>query len=84
MAWFDHLLTTFYTAKWQVTAGQAIYYRIAVDLVGVPELLHFRYYPSAILYAIYAGFVIWGFIVWLRLSRAEAGHRVGTPAPATA
>ena len=27
---------------------------IAVDIVGVPELLHFHYYPSAIMYAIYA------------------------------
>jgi nicotinamide mononucleotide transporter len=42
---------------------------IAVDLVGVPELLHFGYYPSAVLYAVYAGFVIWGFVVWLRISR---------------
>ncbi|GID27400.1 hypothetical protein Abr02nite_23830 [Paractinoplanes brasiliensis] len=33
------------------------------------ELLHFGYYPSAILYAVYAAFVIWGFVVWLRLSR---------------
>jgi nicotinamide mononucleotide transporter len=40
---------------------------IAVDVVGVPELLHFHYYPSAVLYAIYAGFVIWGFFVWRRL-----------------
>ena len=45
---------------------------IAVDLVGVPELLHFRYYPSAILYAVYAAFVIWGFVVWLRISRTAA------------
>ncbi|XVU23515.1 nicotinamide mononucleotide transporter family protein [Actinoplanes sp. CA-054009] len=44
---------------------------IAVDLVGVPELLHFRYYPSAVLYAVYAAFVIWGFVVWLRLTRTE-------------
>lgn len=42
---------------------------IAVDLVGVPELIHFEYYPSAALYAIYAAFVIWGFVVWLRVSR---------------
>ena len=41
---------------------------IAVDLVGVPELLHFHYYPSAVLYAVYAAFVIWGFVVWLRLT----------------
>ena len=46
---------------------------IAVDLVGVPELLHFQYYPSAALYAVYAGFVVWGFVVWLRVTR-------GTPA----
>lgn len=51
---------------------------IAVDLVGVPELLHFRYYPSAILYAVYAAFVIWGFLVWLRISQAE-----GTTTPLT-
>ncbi|MEP6525585.1 MAG: nicotinamide mononucleotide transporter family protein [Nocardioidaceae bacterium] len=44
---------------------------IAVDLVGVPELLHFHYYPSAVLYGIYTGFVIWGFTVWLRVARRE-------------
>jgi nicotinamide mononucleotide transporter len=54
---------------------------IAVDLVGVPELLHFRYYPSAILYGVYAAFVIWGFVVWLRISRAEPGPPAGQAAP---
>jgi nicotinamide mononucleotide transporter len=53
---------------------------IAVDLVGVPELLHFRYYPSAILYAVYAAFVIWGFIVWLGISRTIAPQRLADPA----
>jgi nicotinamide mononucleotide transporter len=43
---------------------------IAVDAVGVPELLHFRFYPSATLYALYGAFVIWGFVVWLRIERA--------------
>ena len=52
---------------------------IAVDLVGVPELLHFGYYPSAILYAVYAGFVIWGFVVWLRISRQERPPRLDEP-----
>lgn len=52
---------------------------IAVDLVGVPELLHFRYYPSAILYAVYAAFVIWGFVVWLRISRRERAPRLDDP-----
>jgi nicotinamide mononucleotide transporter len=53
---------------------------IAVDLVGVPELLHFRYYPSAILYAVYAAFVIWGFVVWLGVSRAIVRQRLDDPA----
>ncbi|MFD1826862.1 MULTISPECIES: nicotinamide riboside transporter PnuC [Mumia] len=45
---------------------------IAVDLVGIPELLYFEYYPSAVLYAVYAGFVVWGLVVWLRAARDEA------------
>ncbi|TNC44127.1 nicotinamide riboside transporter PnuC [Mumia zhuanghuii] len=44
---------------------------IAVDLVGIPELLYFQYYPSAVLYAVYAGFVVWGLVVWLRAARDE-------------
>jgi nicotinamide mononucleotide transporter len=56
---------------------------IAVDLVGVPELLHFGYYPSAILYAVYAGFVIWGFVVWLGVSRTILQHRLSDPAMET-
>ncbi len=55
---------------------------IVVDLVGIPELLHFHYYPSAVLYAVYAAFVIWGFVVWLGISRVEvpAPPRVADPA----
>jgi nicotinamide mononucleotide transporter len=44
---------------------------VAVDLVGVPELLHFKFYPSALLYGIYAVFVVWGFVTWLRVARIE-------------
>ena len=44
---------------------------IAVDLVGVPLLWHSQYYPTAILYVVYGGLVIWGFVVWLRASRTE-------------
>ena len=44
---------------------------IGVDIVGVPLLLHSGYVPTAVLYAIYAGFVIYGFTVWLKASRAE-------------
>jgi nicotinamide mononucleotide transporter len=53
---------------------------IAVDLVGVPELLHFHYYPSAVLYAVYAGFVIWGFFTWLRVARTQV-EPLGSAAP---
>ena len=45
---------------------------IAVDLVGVPLLSHTGYYPTAVLYAVYGGFVIYGFVVW-----------VGPPAPSS-
>ncbi|MGX6607129.1 nicotinamide mononucleotide transporter family protein [Micromonosporaceae bacterium Da 78-11] len=56
---------------------------IMVDLVGVPELLHFGYYPSAILYAVYAAFVVWGFVVWLRISRSAPPPRLDDPAMET-
>ncbi|MEU2033111.1 nicotinamide mononucleotide transporter family protein [Nocardia amamiensis] len=48
---------------------------IAVDLVGIPLLVRAGYYPSATLYLIYAGFVVWGFLVWVRTLRrgADAG-----------
>jgi nicotinamide mononucleotide transporter len=42
---------------------------IGVDAVGVPLLLHARFYPSATLYLVYGVFVIWGFVVWLRTTR---------------
>lgn len=45
---------------------------IAVDLVGVPLLWHSGYYPSAVLYAVYGAFVLWGFVVWRRAARVEA------------
>jgi nicotinamide mononucleotide transporter len=52
---------------------------IGVDVVGVPELLHYHYYPSAVLYAIYAAFVVWGFFVWRRVARTEASDHRFTP-----
>ncbi|GAA4125683.1 nicotinamide riboside transporter PnuC [Nocardioides fonticola] len=42
---------------------------IAVDAVGVPLLWHSGYYPTAVLYLVYGGLVIWGFVVWLRVAR---------------
>lgn len=44
---------------------------VLVDVVGVPLLLVAGYYPSAILYMVYGGFVIWGLGVWLRAQRRE-------------
>jgi nicotinamide mononucleotide transporter len=44
---------------------------IAVDVVGVPLLWHSQYYPTAVLYVVYGGLVVWGFVVWLRASRVE-------------
>jgi nicotinamide mononucleotide transporter len=44
---------------------------IGVDLVGVPLLWHSHYYPTAILYVVYGGLVVWGFVVWLRATWRE-------------
>ncbi len=44
---------------------------IAVDLVGVPLLVHSGYIPTAVLYGFYAIFVIYGFVAWVRASRTE-------------
>ena len=53
---------------------------ISVDLVGVPTLLRAGLYPSAVLYAVYGAFVLWGFVVWLRVARDERPHSIGDPA----
>ena len=56
---------------------------IAVDLVGVPLLWHSQYYPTAVLFVVYGGLVVWGFVVWLKASRVESpdpvGDRVSAP-----
>ncbi|AWH93303.1 nicotinamide mononucleotide transporter family protein [Dietzia lutea] len=51
---------------------------IAVDIVGVPLLLKAGYYPSAVLYLVYAAFVIWGFVVWWRVDLAERAAALRT------
>jgi nicotinamide mononucleotide transporter len=43
---------------------------IAVDTVGVPLLLQGRFYPSAAMYGVYGLFCAWGFVSWMRISRA--------------
>jgi len=52
---------------------------IGVDLVGVPLLLRAHLYPSALLYVVYGAFVVWGFVVWLKVSRTEP---IPAPVPA--
>ncbi|MBB2987813.1 nicotinamide riboside transporter PnuC [Terracoccus luteus] len=44
---------------------------IAVDLVGVPLLVHSGYLPTAVLYGVYSVFVLYGFVAWVRASRTE-------------
>jgi nicotinamide mononucleotide transporter len=48
---------------------------IAVDMVGVPLLIHSHFYPTAVLFVIYGGLVIYGFFVWLKASRTESPDR---------
>ena len=48
---------------------------IAVDIVGVPLLLIAGYYPSAIMYMVYGGFCVVGFVSWLRLERQGRGQQ---------
>ena len=55
---------------------------IAVDLVGVPLLIHSHFYPTAFLFAVYGGLVIYGFFVWLKASRTESPDRELSEVPA--
>ncbi len=57
---------------------------ILVDLVGVPMGFATGYVPTAVMYIFYGLFVIYGFVVWLRISRAEgtAGSASGVPVEA--
>ncbi|MBY4401005.1 nicotinamide mononucleotide transporter [Rhodococcus fascians] len=49
---------------------------IAVDIVGVPLLVIAGFYPSAVLYLVYAGFVTWGFVVWLRIQNKPLDQKM--------
>ena len=51
---------------------------MAVDAVGLPELIYSKYYPSAALYALYGGLVVVGFFQWLRVTR-DARRSEGAP-----
>lgn len=47
---------------------------ILVDLVGVPMGFATGYVPTAVMYIFYGAFVVYGFLVWLRISRTEAAQ----------
>lgn len=51
---------------------------IAVDVVGIPLLVVAGFYPSAALYLVYAGFVAWGFAVWLRIQNKYIGQKMAS------
>jgi len=54
---------------------------IGVDVVGVPLLVRAHLYPSAILYLVYGGFVVWGFVVWLRTTQSRPDDPATVPTP---
>jgi nicotinamide mononucleotide transporter len=58
-------------ATWGMAKGWTEFWLIwiAVDLVGVPLLISAGYYASALLYAFYGLFTLFGFITWMRVQR---------------
>ncbi|GAA1639429.1 nicotinamide riboside transporter PnuC [Catellatospora bangladeshensis] len=57
---------------------------LAVDAVGVPLLIKSHFYPSAVLYLVYGGLVLYGFTVWLRSAERPAPRPTPLDQPATA
>jgi nicotinamide mononucleotide transporter len=60
-----------FLATWGMAKGWTEFWLIwiAVDLVGVPLLVSAGYYASALLYAFYGVFTLFGFITWARIQR---------------
>lgn len=56
---------------------------IAVDLVGVPLLWTANYYPSALMYVVYGGFCVLGFVTWWRLDHRRTAEAAVDRAAAT-
>ena len=57
---------------------------IGVDAVGVPLLLTAGFYPSALLYAVYGGFCVAGFVAWVRVHRRQPSTAARTYAEVSA
>lgn len=60
-----------FLATWGMAKGWTEFWLIwiAVDLVGVPLLVSAGFYASALLYAFYGVFTLFGFIAWSRVQR---------------
>jgi nicotinamide mononucleotide transporter len=71
-------------ATWGMAKGWTEFWLIwiAVDLVGVPLLISAGYYVSALLYAFYGLFTLFGFITWMRVQRLTT-EREPSRAPTT-
>lgn len=49
---------------------------ILVDIVGVTTLVQAGFYPTAVMYLVYGGFCVWGFLTWVKVKRdLEHGMR---------
>lgn len=67
------ILTGSMLATWGMARGWVEFWLIwiLVDVVGVTTLVQAGYYPTAVMYLVYAGFVVVGFVVWWRAERAS-------------
>nr|WP_110181468.1 nicotinamide mononucleotide transporter family protein [Nocardioides solisilvae] len=68
-------------ATWGMARGWVEFWLVwlLVDVVGVTSLLRAGYHPTAVMYLVYAGFVVLGFVVWWRAAGAVPAPR--TPQP---
>ena len=59
-------------ATWGMARGWVEFWLVwmLVDVVGVTTLVRAGYYPTAGMYLVYAAFVVLGFVVWWRTTRA--------------
>lgn len=66
-------------ATWGMARGWVEFWLVwmLVDVVGVTTLLQAGYYPTAVMYLVYAAFVVLGFVVWRRASASLAAPGPG-------
>ena len=54
-----------------------LYLLLAVGFAA-PLLIVAGFYPSAVLYLVYAAFVAWGFAVWFRVQNKNFGQKMAS------